>query len=146
MAFLALLSDFFNLRIILVTTVAFMLTYIFIVKLRHSSTLPPGPWNFPVLGYLPNIALYSRVYGLPMPVQCLRLSQKYGKIFSFYLGSHLCVVLNSSKSVREAFTDPKMIDRASAVLHGQDHYEGLSPLQTLSAISAPRSKNAVSTF
>ncbi len=124
MAFLALLSDPFNLRVILVTTLAFMVTYFFIVKFRLSTNLPPGPWSFPILGYLPIIAFNLRVYGIPMPVLCLRLSKKYGKVFSFYLGNHLCVVLNSSEAVRDAFMDPKMIDRAAAVLHRQD-YEGL---------------------
>ncbi len=117
MAFLALLSDLITLRTILVTTLAFMLTYIFIVKFRLSTNLPPGPWSFPILGYLPNIAFYSRVYGLPLPAVCLRLSKKYGPVFSFYLGSHLCVVLNSLDTVKEAFMDTKMNDRVTAVLY-----------------------------
>ena len=124
MAFLAVLADLFNLRIFLVTTVVFMATYFFIIKFRLSVKLPPGPWGFPILGYLPTIAFYSRFYGLQMPVLCLRLSKKYGPVFSFYLGNHLCVVLNSPEAVKDAFMNPKMIDRAAAVLH-RENYEGL---------------------
>ncbi len=117
MAFLALLSDLFNLRAILVTILAFIVTYIFIVKYRQSANLPPGPWSFPIFGYLPNIAFYSRVYGLSMPALCLRLSKKYGPVFSFYLGNHLCVVLNTREAVKDAFMDPKMNDRATAAFY-----------------------------
>ncbi len=112
------LTTFINLRVVLVTILSFIITYSLIVKLRRHGNIPPGPWCFPVLGYLPNIAFQSRFNGLPLPAVFLRLSRKYGSVFSLYLGDHLCIVLNSQEAVTEAFMNPKINDRPTAA-----HYQ-----------------------
>ena len=111
--------DFFttftiNVRLILVTLLAFFAAFIFVVKFKRPNGIPPGPWCFPILGYLPNVAICSRFYGESLPAVFSRLRKKYGSIFSLYLGDQLCVVLNSQEAVREAFMNPKLNDRPTA--------------------------------
>ncbi|XP_072017555.1 cytochrome P450 18a1-like [Amphiura filiformis] len=125
MAFWHLFAAFFNLRLVLVTILSFIVAYIFIVKFRRPSNIPPGPWCFPLLGYLPNIAVYSRFYGLPLPAVLLQLSKKYGCVFSLYLGDQLCVVLNSQEAVKEAFMNPKLNDRPTATHFQNDEATGI---------------------
>ena len=86
----------------------------FYCHFKRPHGIPPGPWCFPILGYLPNIAFYSRFYGESLPRILSRLSTKYGPIFSLYLGDELCVMLNSQEAVREAFMNRKLNDRPTA--------------------------------
>lgn len=58
--------------------------------------LPPGPWGLPLLGYLPFID--------QKPYKTFRkLGEKYGKIFSLYIGNHLVVCIQSYELIREAY-------------------------------------------
>jgi len=66
-----------------------VLACMLIVKLIKACTLnrekrfkyPPGPWGFPILGYMPLLAL--------SPQERLEsLSKKYGAIYTIHLGSY----------------------------------------------------------
>ncbi len=86
--------------------------------LRQPKTknLPPGPWNWPLLGCLPNFALLKYRSGLPLPHLFNSLAKKYGPVFSMDLGGNKVVVLNTFKYVKEAFNHPNLCDRPSSVL------------------------------
>lgn len=58
--------------------------------------LPPGPWGLPIWGYLAFIKD-------AMHLHFNELAQKFGKIFSVYLGSNLTVVLCDYRVIRDAF-------------------------------------------
>lgn len=63
---------------------------------KHLPKVPPGPFGIPLLGYLPFLG--------PLPHTTFsKLANKYGDIFSMYLGSEFVVVLNSYDIVKEAF-------------------------------------------
>jgi 26-hydroxylase len=64
---------------------------------REIRSLPPGPWGFPVIGYLP--FLKGNVHHLHYS----DLASKYGTMFSTRLGNQLVVVLSDHKMIREAF-------------------------------------------
>ncbi|KAG6424643.1 hypothetical protein SASPL_115061 [Salvia splendens] len=65
-------------------------------RLRYK--LPPGPWPRPIVGNLPDIK--------PVLVLCFtEWSEKYGPIFSVYLGSHLKVVVNTAALAKEVLKD-----------------------------------------
>ncbi|XP_035221675.1 vitamin D 25-hydroxylase-like [Stegodyphus dumicola] len=66
--------------------------------------LPPGPIGLPFLGYLPFIEKRSFI-------TFTKLSKKYGKIYSLYLGRALVVVLNDHKLIKEAFNQQALLDR-----------------------------------
>ncbi|XP_011300426.1 cytochrome P450 18a1 [Fopius arisanus] len=59
-------------------------------------SLPPGPWGFPVFGYLPFIKgdLHLQFGGL---------AKKYGSMFSARLGTKLVVVLSDYRTIRDCF-------------------------------------------
>lgn len=77
---------------LLITITAVSIWYF---KHKHRNHLPPGPWGFPVIGYLPFLG--------PQPqTTFLQLSKKYGDIFSIHMGSFLAVVLNGREAIKEA--------------------------------------------
>lgn len=63
---------------------------------KYLKSLPPGPWGFPVLGYLPFIKgdLHLQFGGL---------AKKYGSMFSARLGTKLVVVLSDYRTIRDTF-------------------------------------------
>lgn len=58
--------------------------------------LPPGPWGFPVIGYL----LFM---GNEKHTRFMELAKRYGSLFSTRLGSQLTVVMSDYKMIRECF-------------------------------------------
>ncbi|KAM3339305.1 hypothetical protein P3S68_029174 [Capsicum galapagoense] len=65
---------------------------------RLTAKHPPGPWPWPVIGNLFNIA--------PVRFRCFaEWAQIYGPIFSFYLGSQLNVVVNDAELAKEVLKD-----------------------------------------
>lgn len=72
--------------------------------LKTNWSLPPGPWGFPILGYLPfvkgDLHLHFR-----------DLTHKYGSMFSTRLGSQLVVVLSDYKTIRDAFRKEEFTGR-----------------------------------
>lgn len=58
--------------------------------------LPPGPWGFPIFGYL----LFM---GNEKHTRFMELAKQYGSLFSTRLGSQLTVVMSDYKMIRECF-------------------------------------------
>nr|CAD7258396.1 unnamed protein product [Timema shepardi] len=81
-----------TLLVFLVVIVAVRLLQMF----REVRSLPPGPWGFPVIGYLPFLKGDAHLH-------FKELAKKYGSMFSTKLGNQLIVVLSDYKTIREAF-------------------------------------------
>lgn len=64
--------------------------------LKYLKTLPPGPWGFPIIGYLPFIK--GDVH-----LQFGEMAKKYGSMFSARLGTQLVVVLSDYRIIRDTF-------------------------------------------
>ncbi|MCD7459660.1 hypothetical protein HAX54_041577 [Datura stramonium] len=65
---------------------------------EEESRLPPGPRGLPIVGFLP--FLRPNLHH-----QLTELSQQYGPIYKLWLGSKLCVVLNSPSLAKEVVRD-----------------------------------------
>ena len=78
---------------------------------RKPKNLPPGPWSWPILGSLPNLGLSLYRSGLQPHQFLAELTKCYGKVYSFYVGSQLVIILNSAESVREAFQNQNLTGR-----------------------------------
>ncbi|BES97556.1 cytochrome P450 [Nesidiocoris tenuis] len=90
------LSSLVDLRTILVFSVVCLLCKFGIEKLLKCRQYPPGPWGFPVFGYLPFIRSAAHIH-------FRQLAHKYGGIFSMTMGNQFIVVLSDYKIIREAF-------------------------------------------
>ncbi|TFJ99439.1 vacuolar protein sorting-associated protein 28-like protein [Platysternon megacephalum] len=64
-------------------------------------SLPPGPCPLPLLGNLPQLPEYPKVTS----ASPLQLRDKYGPVFTIYLGSQRAVVLWGYEAVKEALVD-----------------------------------------
>ncbi|XP_072040946.1 cytochrome P450 2J4-like [Amphiura filiformis] len=78
---------------------------------RKPKNLPPGPFTWPILGSLPNFGISLYRSGLQPHQFMAKLTKRYGKVYSLYLGNQLIVILNSAESVREAFQNQYLVDR-----------------------------------
>lgn len=88
-------------------------------KMKEWQILPPGPWNLPIVGYLPFIERDHPHLSLT------KLSKTYGPIYGIKMGSVYCVVLSDHKLVREAFSKESFSGRAPLYLtHGIMHGNG----------------------
>lgn len=63
---------------------------------KELRSLPPGPWGFPVIGYL-------FFMGNEKHTRFMELARQYGSLFSTRLGNQLTVVLSDYKLIRECF-------------------------------------------
>ncbi|CAD5113963.1 DgyrCDS3126 [Dimorphilus gyrociliatus] len=70
-----------------------LLGYFFILKVNYWKRLPPGPRGYPFIGVL--LALKNRPH-----VVLQKWWKKYGDIYSCYMGSRLCIVLNGDRLFR----------------------------------------------
>ncbi|XP_009595838.1 labd-13Z-ene-9,15,16-triol synthase, chloroplastic-like [Nicotiana tabacum] len=68
------------------------------ISYKEGPKLPPGPRGLSIVGFLP--FLRSNLHH-----QLTELSQKYGPIYKFWLGSKLCIVLNSPSLAKEVVRD-----------------------------------------
>ena len=66
---------------------------------------PPGPVGLPLLGHIPFIDIKN------VGRSCKKLGQKYGDIFSLFLGTKSVVVLNSWPLIKEAFSKKEFAGR-----------------------------------
>ncbi|KAG5829939.1 hypothetical protein ANANG_G00320240, partial [Anguilla anguilla] len=65
-------------------------------RTRRPKNFPPGPWPVPIFGNLLQLNLVN-------PLDDLRkLSERYGKVYSIYIGSKPAVVLNGLQAMKEA--------------------------------------------
>ncbi|CAH9117418.1 unnamed protein product [Cuscuta europaea] len=69
---------------------------------KSINRLPPGPFGFPVVGYLP--FLRSDLHH-----QFTDLARKYGPVFKLQVGSQLCMVVSSPSVVKEILRDQDAI-------------------------------------
>ncbi|XP_044773598.1 cytochrome P450 2E1-like [Neomonachus schauinslandi] len=63
--------------------------------------LPPGPFPLPIIGNLLQLDLKN------VPKSFTKLAERYGPVFTLYLGSQCTVVLHGYKAVKEALLDHK---------------------------------------
>ena len=95
--------------------------------LRRPRNLPPGPWGWPLLGYLPNLAIALYRTGLHPHQLFEKISKDHGSMFSVYIGGKLVVVLHKFKTVKEAFRNPHIVGRPpSPVLNDFGAQDGRS--------------------
>lgn len=71
---------------------------------------PPGPWNLPILGYLPFINPQAPHESL------FDLAKRYGPIYSIRLGSLFTVVLSDAKLIRKILAMETVTDRPKLFL------------------------------
>ncbi|XP_035272681.1 cytochrome P450 2F2-like isoform X1 [Anguilla anguilla] len=65
-------------------------------RTRRPKNFPPGPWPVPIFGNLLQLNLVN-------PLDDLRkLSERYGKVYSIYIGSKPAVVLNGLQAMKDA--------------------------------------------
>ncbi|GBM58604.1 Cytochrome P450 2J6 [Araneus ventricosus] len=88
---------------IVLGSVALILTLLWWYN-RRKYKLPSGPWGLPFVGYMPFL-------GKSPFKTFIKLSEKYGKVFSINLGGDSTVILNDFESVKEAFSDNAVLDR-----------------------------------
>ncbi|KAL9993404.1 putative cytochrome P450 [Helianthus debilis subsp. tardiflorus] len=85
-------------RTILTISVLALLLIWYKWMLFYTTSLPPGPYGLPVVGYLPFL-------GSNLHERFTEMAQKYGPIFSLQLGSKLHVVVNSTDLVKVVARD-----------------------------------------
>lgn len=91
----------------------FLLLLYVVRKNRKARRLPPGPWQLPLLGYLPWIDAEK-------PHETLtRLSRVYGPVCGFRMGSVYTVLLSDPQLIRQSFAKDSITNRAPLYLtHG----------------------------
>ncbi len=93
--------DWLDITSVLLLVFAFFVVFYWLQRPRN---LPPGPWRFPIVGWLPQLMWYM-YKGEEMHLLATRLAEKYGKIYSFDLFGLVFVVLNDFATVREGNYD-----------------------------------------
>ncbi|XP_072050913.1 cytochrome P450 2J4-like [Amphiura filiformis] len=82
--------------------------------LQKPKNLPPGPWGWPLVGYLPNLVVSLYRTGLNPHQLFANMATKYGPIFSMRIGGRLVVVLNKHRLIKEAFHNPHISNRPAS--------------------------------
>ncbi|XP_075043045.1 cytochrome P450 2G1-like [Mixophyes fleayi] len=85
--------------LLLTLRVSCLILYLSLKRFWSHENLPPGPTPLPLLGNVLNIKRGDIVNSL------MQLSEKYGKVFTIYLGSRPVVVVTGYKLVREIYID-----------------------------------------
>ncbi|WJX52794.1 hypothetical protein P8452_38864 [Trifolium repens] len=78
-------------------SLSFILTLKLLLQKRNSKNLPPSPLTLPIIGNFHNI-------DLPLHRSLQNLSQKYGNIFTLWLGSRRVVVISSQTLIQQCLT------------------------------------------
>ncbi|XP_073405324.1 cytochrome P450 2G1-like [Dendrobates tinctorius] len=93
------MADQQNSLTILVGVITFMLTLFYCKHLWKRRRMPPGPLPLPILGNFLLIRTEGMIQGLT------KLADKFGPIYTFYLGSRPTVVLTGYQAVKEALVE-----------------------------------------
>ncbi|KAG8194957.1 hypothetical protein JTE90_021418 [Oedothorax gibbosus] len=88
---------------VLITGCALLAAY-FVTVLVKRRNFPPGPWGWPVIGYLPYMSQDAHL-------DFIRIGKKYGDVFSVTLGSNTVVVLNGPEVIKEALNKVEFLGR-----------------------------------
>lgn len=89
-----------------------IVVYIFHAN-RKARRLPPGPWQLPIVGYLPWIDPEK-------PHETLtKLARVYGPVCGFHMGSVYTVILSDPQIIKQTFAKDALSSRAPLYLtHG----------------------------
>ncbi|XP_061940168.1 cytochrome P450 306a1 isoform X2 [Apis cerana] len=102
-----------NLEHYAIFILSFLLLVYILRKNRKARRLPPGPWQLPLLGYLPWIDAEK-------PHETLtKLSRVHGPVCGFRMGSVYTVLLSDPQLIRQSFAKDSITNRAPLYLtHG----------------------------
>ena len=84
---------------------------------------PPGPPSLPLLGYVPFLDVRNLARSFN------RLSRRYGDVFSIFLGTTPCVIINSYPLIKEAFEKKEFSGRPD-IYSGTFFQKGRSGVST----------------
>ncbi|XP_072050914.1 cytochrome P450 2J4-like [Amphiura filiformis] len=101
----------FEIQTVLLCVTAFVILWWWLQKPKN---LPPGPWGWPLVGYIPNLVVALYRTGLDPPQLFAKMSTKYGPVFSMRIGGKLIVVLNKHSIIKEAFHNPHISNRPTS--------------------------------
>ncbi|XP_070568876.1 cytochrome P450 2U1-like isoform X2 [Ptychodera flava] len=84
---------------ILVTTALILSAFLVFLYKAKQKSLPPGPWGLPVIGCLPLLDKSAPFKSM------VKLTEKFGNVYSLQMGSTMVVVLNGYQAIKEAFVN-----------------------------------------
>ncbi|XP_063793832.1 cytochrome P450 2F2-like isoform X2 [Pseudophryne corroboree] len=93
------MTDTQSVTVLLVALVTVMLVVSYGKYAWRRRKMPPGPFPLPILGNYLQIQSEGLVSGL------VKISEKYGPIYTVYMGSRPCVVLSGYQAIKEAIVD-----------------------------------------
>lgn len=85
-----------------VITLSVVMLAIFWCLKKRLPKLPPGPRGLPIVGYLPFL-------GTDLHRSFTQLASVYGPIYKLWLGRKLCVVISSTRLIKEVVRDHDLI-------------------------------------
>ncbi|KAM3910662.1 cytochrome P450 2G1-like [Leptodactylus fuscus] len=88
-----------DITLLLTAALSCLILYISLKHFLRKGNLPPGPTPLPILGNVLQLGKGDLVKSL------LKLSEKYGEVFTIYLGSRPVIVVTGYKAVREVYVD-----------------------------------------
>ena len=98
-----------NIQSILMCFVIFISLFWYLKKPKN---LPPGPFSLPFTGNAFMMMMMSAFYGEQLHEMMTRLAKKYGRIFSFGMGSGSpLIILSDPALIKEALQKPELSDR-----------------------------------
>ena len=97
------------------TALAFLAAFLLLFNvLTRRKNLPPGPVSLPLIGNLLSVVFNLYRSGDELEQLLAKMAKQYGDVFSLQVGTKLIVVANTCKTIKEAFNNPLMGDRAKS--------------------------------